>query len=291
MKWRPLPRQEFRKENKLPLTLSLSKGKLYIRKEIDILSFIAAFQLLTSIPIPLKRQLSPAQLGRATAYFPLVGLLLGGILAGLNWLLNLILPPSVVNALLVVILVILTGAMHLDGLADTCDGLAGHRTVEERWKVMHDSHTGAFGAVGIVLVLLVKYIALDSVPSDFMTASLVFMPLVSRWAMVYAVYAFPYARPEGLGKAYKDATRWPQFTIATLVTLVIVTFGIFRWLSVIGLLAMCGVWIIASLLAFYLKHKFAGLTGDTYGAINEAGEVMALIFIVLFYNIGLGHTM
>ena len=116
-------------------------------------------QFLTGIPVPIKKELNAEQLGRATAFFPLVGLVIGGILAGLNWVLNCILPASVVNVLLIVALVIITGAMHLDGFSDTCDGIAGHKTVEERWKVMQDSRVGAFGVVGVVLYCWLQYVA------------------------------------------------------------------------------------------------------------------------------------
>lgn len=244
------------------------------------MSFLAAWQFLTSIPIPLKRELSPKQIGSATVYFPLVGLIIGGILAGLNWLFNLFLPAPVTNALLIIALVVLTGALHLDGFADTCDGIVGHKTVEERWQIMRDSRTGAFGVVGIVLLLLVKYVSLDNVPPDLMTPTLLLMPVVSRWAMVYAIFAFPYARPSGLGTVYKAATRWLQFTIATVITLAIAA-ALFPLFSVAGFLLMVGVWLAITAFTFYLKYKFAGLTGDTYGAINEVAEVMALIFVII----------
>jgi adenosylcobinamide-GDP ribazoletransferase len=243
-------------------------------------SFLAALQFLTSIPVSLKRTLSSEQLGRATAYFPLVGLIIGGILAGLNWLLLYILPASVVNALLIAALVVITGAMHLDGLADTCDGIAGHKTVEERWRVMRDSRTGAFGVVGVALLLLVKYVSLNNIPDDIITAVLIFMPVASRWAMVYAIFAYPYARPEGLGTAYKNATRWPQFTIATII-MVTIAGALVMLFSYTGLLLIPGIVIITMLLAMYLKHKFAGLTGDTYGAINEIAEVTALLLVII----------
>ena len=253
------------------------------------MSFLAALQFLTSIPVPLKRPLSPGQLGRATAYFPLVGVIIGGILAGLNWLLLYILPASVVNALLIVALVVITGAMHLDGFADTCDGIAGHKTVEERWRVMRDSRTGAFGVVGVALLLLVKYVALNNIPDDLITAVLIFMPVASRWAMVYAIFAYPYARPEGLGMAYKNATRWPQFTVAT-ITAAAVAGALVLLFSYTGLIFIAGVWLVTSLLAFYFKHKFAGLTGDTYGAINEAAEVTALLLVVIIITVAPGLT-
>ena len=122
------------------------------------MSFLAALQFLTSIPVSIKRKMEPAQIGRATMWFPLIGFIIGLVLALLNLLLGLIFPASVVNVLLIVAMVIITGALHLDGFADTCDGIAGHKPVEERWKVMHDSRTGAFGVVGVALLLLVKYV-------------------------------------------------------------------------------------------------------------------------------------
>lgn len=222
----------------------------------------------------------PEQLGRSTIYFPVAGLVIGGILAGLNWIFNLILPASVTNALLIVALVIITGAMHLDGLSDTCDGIAGHKTVEERWRVMHDSHAGAFGVVGVILALLVQYVALNNIPADKMTAVLLFMPTVSRWAMVYAIYAFPYARPAGLGKAYKEATGWLQFTVATIITLGIAG-ALFPLFYVTGFIVFGGVLLITAGLAFYFRYKFGGLTGDTYGAVNEVAEVIALLLIIV----------
>ena len=212
-----------------------------------------------------------------------MGLGIGGILAGLNWGFNLILPPSVTNILLIIALVIITGAMHLDGLSDTCDGIAGHKTVKERWKVMRDSRVGAFGVVGIVLILLAQYIALNNVPPDKMTLVLLLMPTVSRWAMVYTIFVFPYARPTGLGKAYKEATGWVQFLIATFITLAIAG-GLYPLFNVGGFLLFGGVLLVATALAFYFKYKFAGLTGDTYGAINEVAEVTALIFVIVIFK-------
>jgi adenosylcobinamide-GDP ribazoletransferase len=248
------------------------------------LSFLAAFQFLTSLPLPGRREASPEQLGRATTFFPAVGLVIGVILAVSYWLLSLVLPRAVVSALLMVVLVMITGALHLDGFVDTCDGLAGHKSVEDRWRVMHDSRAGAFGIVGAVLLLLVKYVSLNNIPQPFITATLVFMPVVSRWAMVYAIFAYPYARTSGLGTVFKQATRWYGFAAATLITIV-VALALFPLFSLGGLLFMFGVWVVTALFSIYLKRKFAGLTGDTYGAINEVAEVMVLIFACLLAHI------
>ena len=219
----------------------------------------------------------------------MVGLIIGLILAGLNWGLGYILPATVVNALLIAALVLITGALHLDGFIDTCDGIAGHKTVEERWQVMHDSRAGAFGMVGVALVLLLKYIILNSIPGNLMTAALLLTPVVSRWAMVYALVAYSYARQEGLGKAFKQSAGWRQLVAATIITVVLVVlatwFGGITYFFLAGPVVILAIWVIIILTASYFKRKFTGLTGDTYGAINEIAEVGVLVMISIFaYN-------
>ena len=253
------------------------------------MKFLSALRFLTIIPVPLWREASPKEVGGSLSYFPVVGFIIGLILAVLNWLLSLILPPVVVNGLLITAMVLLSGALHLDGFIDTCDGLAGHRTVEDRWRIMHDSRSGAFGIVGAVVLLLVKYVSLSSAPANLMTATLVIMPVVSRWAMVYAVFAYPYARPTGLGKVFKEGASGPGLALATIFTLA-VAIGAAWWAKtnyfyLVGLVIVFGTWLITLLMATYLKRKLAGLTGDTYGAINEVAEVGVLLIVCLLaYN-------
>ncbi len=249
------------------------------------MGFLAAIKFLTIIPLFRRYEDSREAMGGSIVYFPVVGLIIGLILAGVNWFFSLFLPPAVVNGLLIVSLVIISGALHLDGFVDTCDGIAGHKTVEDRWRVMQDSRAGAFGIIGVALLLLFKYISLSSVPENLLMASLIIMPVVSRWAMVFALFAYPYARPEGLGKTIKPAANWQRFSLATAITLALTT-GL-AWLADIsyfylaGPAIMLGTWVIIVLMASYLKGKFAGLTGDTYGAINEIAEVGVLIIIIL----------
>ncbi len=255
--------------------------------------FIAALKFLTIIPLPWWREASSEELGRSLVYFPLVGVIIGLILGGLNLLLGLFLPLAVVNGLLIVSSVVISGALHLDGFVDTCDGIAGHKSVKDRWLVMRDSRAGAFGIIGVLLLLLIKYASLNSVPGNLMTVTLMIMPVVSRWAMVYAVFAYPYARPVGLGRAFKQGVSWQRFVLATIITLAVVI-GLARltdtiYFYLIGLVLMFGTWVIVAVLATYLKRKFSGLTGDTYGAINEVAEVCVLILVCLLaYNQWLG---
>ena len=249
------------------------------------MTVLAALKCLTISPLCPRREVSPEEIGRSIVYFPVVGVIIGLILAGLNWLLGLFLPSAVVSGLLLVSMVVISGALHLDGFADTCDGIAGHKTVGDRWQVMHDSRAGAFGIVGVFLLLLVKYVSLNSVPETLLMTTLVLMPVVGRWTMVYALFAYPYARPAGLGKVFKQGANWQRFTIATIITLA-VAIGLARLANITnfylaGLAIILGVWVIVIAMATYLKRKFSGLTGDTYGAINEVAEVGVLILVCL----------
>jgi len=259
------------------------------------LRFLDALGFLTIMPLPRRRAARPEELGRAITYFPVVGIIIGLILAGLGWLLGLILPAAVVSVLIVVALAVISGALHLDGLADTCDGIAGHKTVAARWQVMRDSRVGGFGIVGVALLLLVKYVSLNSVPGHFLLVTLVLVPLVSRWAMVYAIFAFPYARPSGLGKAFKQAANWRRFSLATALTLaaamVLTGWGNGAYAYLAGLAIMAGSWLVVTAVAVYLRRRFAGLTGDTYGAINEVAEVSVLVLAgLLAHSQWLGLT-
>ena len=245
--------------------------------------FLTALNFLTIIPVSWRRDVSPEELGRSLGYFPLVGIVIGLILAGLDWTLDWILPSAVVNVLLIVSLAVISGVLHLDGFADTCDGIAGHKTVEARWQVMHDSRVGGFGIVGVCLLLLVKYVSLNSVPEPLLMTTLIIMPVVSRWAMVYAIFAYPYARPSGLGKVFKQEASWLRFTMATLIALAVAI--VLARLA--GLIIMAGIWVMVVLMAAYLKRKFSGLTGDTYGAINEVSEVCVLILVLILAKFGL----
>jgi adenosylcobinamide-GDP ribazoletransferase len=237
------------------------------------LAFLAALQFLTLLPI--KRGFTSEQMGRSTAYFPLVGLILGLILAGFNFVLNLLLPHAVVNILLVILMALLSGGLHLDGLADTLDGMAGHRTPEQRLEIMRDSRIGGFGALGLALFLIAEYVTLNSIPQENIPQTLVLSAVLSRWAMVTAIHVYPYARSTGLGKAFKDAVNWQQFILATLVTLILAVV-LYR---ITGLVIIAGVWVVLNLVAVYLKRQLGGLTGDTYGAINEISVLSVFLLV------------
>ncbi len=253
------------------------------------MKFVAAFRFLTVIPFPLKRELSGDEVGASIAYFPLVGLVLGLVLAAMYWLLSQVAPVTLTSGLVILALVLANGALHLDGFIDTCDGLAGNKSTEDRWRVMRDSRVGAFGVVGGVLLLLLKYVSLSSIPRSLAPAALVIMPTLSRWLITFAIVAYPYARPEGLGTVFKKHATWEKFGLASLFALVIGGFVLWRrgvpHFYLATLLVLATVWLSGFAWAQYLDKKFAGLTGDSYGAINEFVEVAVLVIIgILAFN-------
>ena len=239
------------------------------------MGLLAALQFLTILPV--KRNFTSEQIGRAAVWFPVVGLIIGAILFGLHYVLKLLLPSGVVNGLLLAALVLLSGGLHLDGLADTIDGLAGHRTPERRLEIMRDSHIGGIGAVGLFLFLIIEYVFLNSLPDKYIPFTLLLAPVVSRCAMVNSIYYYPYARPEGLGKVFKQAVRGQELLIATIITLVLAAI----LFQIAGLVILVSTWLIITLASLYFKRQLRGLTGDTYGAINE----IALIAVLLTINV------
>jgi adenosylcobinamide-GDP ribazoletransferase len=253
------------------------------------LKFIAAFRFLTVIPLPVRREITPEDIGGSIVYFPVVGLIIGLILFALWWLLDFLAWP-LSTLLLIVAMVLINGALHLDGFIDTCDGLAGNKPAGERLRVMKDSRVGAFGVIGAALLILVKYAGLDSLALEkVFSSSLIFMPVVGRWAMVYAIVAYPYARPNGLGTVFKKYATWMKFAAATVIS-VALAIGLGAWLKIsyfylVGPAVIAGVWLVTAVWAWYLKKKLGGLTGDSYGAICEVAEVSFLIIVnLLLFN-------
>ncbi len=239
-------------------------------------SLLAAFQFLTIFPTLIKRMFTSQEMGRAVAWFPLVGVALGFLLYGVNTLAQLIFPASVSAALTVFAWIIFTRAFHLDGFMDTCDGLFGGFTPERRLEIMKDSRMGAFGTIGGALVLLTEYTALHS--SVNLLSALLLATTLGRWASPLVIYFFPYAREEGLGIEMKRNVRLQEVLVATLIAGVTSWFAAGGWL---GLVLMLSAAIIAFIVAWYAMRLLHGLTGDIYGTVTTTVEM----FILLIFTI------
>ncbi len=239
-------------------------------------SIIAAFQFLSSIPIKTKGEVKPDVLGKSVAFFPLVGLFLGLILALSNWLLLHIFPKIVVDVFLIIILTSLDGGLHLDGFMDTCDGLLGGKGNKKRiLAIMKDSNVGAHSVTCAISLFLLKFVLLYSLFGKLKILALVIMPLLSRWAIVLAIVFFPYARSEGTGKVFSDYSGVKEFVVATLIVFLAVF-----WSSC-SMVALTGVLIISLIIARYFSSKIGGLTGDIYGALVEINEVIVLMLFLI----------
>lgn len=234
-------------------------------------AFWAALQFLTILPPVVKRPFTPAEMGASLAFYPLVGLILGILLVAFRKLTLGVLPPTVSAALTLALWVVLSGALHLDGFLDTCDGLLGGWTPEKRLEILRDEHHGAYALAGGVLLLLTKYSLLAT--AGFPALALLLAPAYGRWGMTLAVLAFPYQRPQGVGRAIKDWATWREGVVATLWVLIAasLSFSFQSWIALV--VVMVVVWGGAQL----TLRLIPGLTGDIYGALNELAELAVLI--------------
>lgn len=205
----------------------------------------------------------------------MVGLMLGGLVAVTDLLVNRLFAPEVANLLVLLVLVAITRGLHQDGLADTLDGLAGGRTPVERLAIMRDGRIGAIGATGLFFALALRYAGLLALPSHARFSVLVSLPAFGRWAMVVAAWAVPYARAEGgLAAPFLDHLALRHVVAATLVIGVLSSM-LFGWGgAVTGLVS--GV-VLARTCTALCRRFLGGVTGDTLGATNEVVETAFLL--------------
>jgi adenosylcobinamide-GDP ribazoletransferase len=227
--------------------------------------FLTALTLLTIYHSPVRGSSISA---RAFVYYPLVGLIIGALLTAAHILLRLIVPNLVAASLVVGLWAVVTGALHLDGFADACDGLFAAAARERRLEILRDVHLGAFGAVGLISLLVAKVIAVASLQSF---APLLLAPILGRWAIVYAA-AYPPARREGMGVMFRVGLTRREILIAT--TFAAVSAVVLSWL---GFAAFVGAFVVAALIARLALTRLGGLTGDIYGMTCESVEVTTLL--------------
>ena len=247
----------------------------------------SALGFLTILPVAPR---DAGGLAAARGWFPIVGLLLGVVLAAIDLLLHWgyplftdvyrPFPPLLSAAILVVALIALTRALHLDGFMDCCDALLGGFNRERRLEILRDSHVGAFAVTGVVSLLLIKVAAIMALPPSGRMWALLVFPCLSRWGMLLVLEVFPYARRQGIGTSFQpQGGRWQL--LAGLAVAVIATVA----LTGLGGLALLAVATAVALgLGAWASKLLGGVTGDVYGAVNETAEaaVLALAAILAF---------
>lgn len=233
---------------------------------------------------------SGEEMGKTTAVFPLVGVAEGVVLAFLASLFLKVFPAELTNALLVLILVIMNGGFHLDGLSDTFDAVASRADRGKKLEIMKDSTVGPMGVIAIVMTLLLKYVLLNTV--SFQSTTVVYlmtvlsMPLLSRWAMVTAAFYSSPARKDGLGRLFIEHTGARQLIAAT-VTVIVLMALVCTMVSQFPLLMFYVMFAMPVLYAFsfgavwFFRKMFGGMTGDSFGAVNELAVLIFLLSAVI----------
>jgi adenosylcobinamide-GDP ribazoletransferase len=230
--------------------------------------------LLTIVPAPAVA-IYPVAAGRAAALFPLVGALLGLLIGGIGLMLDRFLPHGPTAALLLAAGAILTGGLHLDGLMDTADGLAGGRSPERRLAIMRDSRVGAAGAIAGILAILTQFACLGELSGWNRLLALVAALSISRWAMLAALATYPPARPDGLGATFHAGATLPVAVVGTLLTVVVALLA-----RPFGPFALAAAILTTLALGHALARRLGGLSGDCYGAVAVVTETAALAVAV-----------
>ncbi len=229
---------------------------------------------MTTLPVRLPDDWSAGDSGRAAVWYPLVGLVVGA----LTWLAwrsaSLVFPPLVTGIIALAVWVALTGGLHLNGLADCCDGLFASAAPERRLEIMKDPHVGAFGVIGLILVLLLKAAALASLTSAASFAILLAASL-ARWCILPAGL-FPLARSSGMGVDFASGFRRAFILWGAIIPLAVAI--LLGWRGVLSALAGISA---AALILWFAKSRIGGVTGDVFGMSVEVVELVVLLAFVV----------
>jgi adenosylcobinamide-GDP ribazoletransferase len=243
-------------------------------------SFFAALSFMSRLPVPARwsQGLEIDEYERGIVTFPLVGLLLGAI-AGLVMLaLHAWCGLPLAALLAVLALALLTGGFHLDGLADTCDGIFSARRRERMLEIMRDSRLGTHGGLALIFVLVAKILVISELALRGMSmlAALAAACAVARGMSVLLMYRQRYAREQGLGNVFIGKVTFRQTVITLALSLVLATL----LLGLHGLAAAAITLLVVWALGQALKRTLGGQTGDTLGAVIELGEVIFLLALL-----------
>jgi adenosylcobinamide-GDP ribazoletransferase len=250
--------------------------------------FFIALQFFTRLPIPGWVGFEAAWLQHASRYFPLVGVVVAAIAAGVYYAAALVLPAPVAAVLSTAASIYITGAFHEDGFADTCDGLGGGMTKERALEIMKDSRVGAYGAIGIVCMLATKLSALAMLPPRVAVAALFVAHPLSRLAATALIWRLDYVRGEGKAKPLAQQMTNTEFAIATLTCALPAAYLLVT--DAMTPAAMLAALLAAAIAALWLGRLFVrrlgGYTGDCLGAVQQLAE--ALIYIAVLATLGHG---
>ncbi|QHT60784.1 adenosylcobinamide-GDP ribazoletransferase [Paenibacillus lycopersici] len=256
-----------------------------------------AFQLLTRIPVPAVIPFTPEMLARSVVYYPVVGVVIGGIVGAAGAGLDGLVPPMPAAVLLLAVWLLLSGGLHMDGLMDTADGVLSHRSRERMLEIMKDSRVGAMGVLAAAVLLLFKFAVLGTWMEEgrsWLAEAPMFALAcgLGRLWLVAAMAFWPFARP-GEGMAALFGSVRPRHAAAAALMQALLTVACVLACPAsasVGRLLAAIVWTAAlaiavgGVLSVWLRRKLGGLTGDTYGAMVEAIEAALLFALVILWK-------
>ena len=241
---------------------------------MTIRPLLAAIQFLTVIPFPKSFNAGEKELEKCVPFFPVVGLLIGIVIAAFDHIMGFMLPPVPASVMTAVAMTAISGGLHMDGLADTADGFFSARPRERILEIMRDSHTGVMGVLGVVFVIVLKVSVLISIFPPFRPGVIVLMPLAGRCSFAVMMTALPYVRHEGgLATVFGGGKSWINVLWAS-VFLLAAGWIAGHWM---GLVASLSALLVAALFSVYCFRKIGGYTGDTLGAGCELTEIIPAI--------------
>jgi adenosylcobinamide-GDP ribazoletransferase len=234
---------------------------------------LLAVQFLTRLPVPASAGFTPERLTAATRYYPLVGALIGGLVAVIYALALLAWPPLVAVLLSIVASLLLTGAFHEDGLADMFDGVGGGLTRERALEIMKDSRIGTYGAAALILALALKAATLAAMPPPAVILALVAGHGLSRFSAVLVIATSAYVRDHGTAKPVADGVSRESLLIATATAMpmaLALAWGLGPMAALLGLAGLAlGHWGMRRV----FERKLGGYTGDCLGAVQQGSEL------------------
>jgi adenosylcobinamide-GDP ribazoletransferase len=239
-----------------------------------VFGLVRAARYLTILPVGGRGAAPATGIGRAAAWFPVVGAGIGLLLVGANHWLSRTFPALLAALLTVTLWKVLTGGLHLDGLADCLDGLGG-RTPEHRRAIMSDSRIGTFGAVGLILFLMIEIVALSGIDWHARWRALLAAPAIGRAMPPLAARLFPAARGDGQGAGFVAEVRRRGAIAAVLIAALVATLGF----GASGLVALAIALAVALVTARFLVARVGGLTGDVLGALVEISELAVILTV------------
>lgn len=232
-----------------------------------------AASFLTIIPLLGKRPGTSETVAKSFRWFPLIGFALGGLLVAADWAASAFIAPAARSIILVMVLTIVTGAVHLDGLADTADALGAGSDRSRALEIMRDSRLGTFGAVALFFLLIIKISALAAALGSHRRVALYLAPGLARWAMVAMTWRMDYLRPQGAGTALLRNTGGSDLLFASILALVGCALAWNRFALPAALIAL----ILALILRSSYRRWLGGVTGDLIGAAGEIIETAVIV--------------